>query len=172
MILRRLRVTHLPLLPEIPIAQDPGNEHQKPSNRSGDATVDNQPIVLLNSAILDKSTANRRPDKDGHGTDVQGAETGAELLFRRDLGNSRRRDADEDSGAEPVEAREGDDCCGVSSWQPHGQADYSGQRGHRVQQVEAADVVGGISATVVRLSADVISRTCRVKDLPETAKEA
>lgn len=166
MILRRLRVTHLPLLPKIPITQDPGNEHQKPSNRSRNTTVDNQPIVLLNSAVLYESTANRRSDKDGHGADVQGAKTGAELLFRRDLGNGRRRDADKDSGAEPVEAREGDDCCGVGRWQPHGQADYSGQRGHRVQQVEAADVVGGISTTVCRPSEDVVAKVRGVGDLP------
>lgn len=144
---RRLAVTRLPLLSEIPIAQEPDNEHQKPSNRSRNATVDNQPIVLPNSAVLDESTADGRPDKDGHGADVQGAETGAELLFRRDLGNGRRRDADEDSRAEPVEAREGNNRGGVGGWQPHDQADDSGQSGHRVQQVEAADVVGGISTT-------------------------
>lgn len=113
MILRPLRVKLSPLLPEVPIAQEPGNEHQKPSNRSRNATIDNQPIVLLDSAVLNESTTDGRPDKDGHGANVQGAETCAELLFRRDLGNGRRRDADEDSGAEPVEARKCDDCCGV-----------------------------------------------------------
>lgn len=165
-------MTHLPLLPEIPIAQEPCDKHQKPSHGSRDATVDNQPIVLLDSAVLDESAADRRPDKDGHGADVQGAETGAELLFGRDLCNGRRRDADEDSGAEPVETREGDDCCGVGGWQPHGQADDSGQSGHRVQQVEAADVVRGISATVCQLSDDVVAKAHEVGDVPETAEKA